>query len=308
LTTKLSLPVYYTGQPMGYYWKIGEGGDSYDDVHDAEEADWHDESEARGVNALEAHYNIARGLFTVDLTNFPVGETFAQIYLKGYFMCESTYKNVYAVIVDGRNIYGQSGAFGIFKNRTTPLGRTCIPVGTEYGWYSIKIPFNAQGWSLLEEYAGSFLTLGLRIDQDIEAIAPGSNELQRCFLYKTIFSGYTYLWVEYSATPRYIWVDKQNFKPAYTGTKLAYIDDYGAKRTKLGTPTGVTGKQKWQIAVHDIYLEYIDYEYPSTNCRRIEGTLTGVTGKVPFQIGINGTKLCYIDDTGAERCFEGTIG
>jgi len=305
LTTKLSLPVFYTGQPMGYYHNIGE---DYEDVHDAEEADWSNADESRSMNGLWTYYEIYRGLFTVDLTNFPVGENYTQIYLRGYFNCRSTHKDVYAVIVDGRGIYGESGAFGIFEGRTTSLGQTLIPAGTEYAWYPIKIPFNAQGWSLLQEYTGSYLTLGIRIDQDIEAIAPIQDELQSCFLYKTIFGGITYLWVEYDAIPRHIWIDKQNFKPALTGTKLAYIDDYGAKRTKLGTPTGVTGKQKWQIAVHDIYLEYIDYEYPSTNCRRIEGTLTGVTGKVPFQIGINGTKLCYIDDTGAERCFEGTIG
>jgi hypothetical protein len=68
------------------------------------------------------------------------------------------------------------------------------------------------------------------------------------------------------ATPGYGWAE---------GTKWAYIDADGVKRTQ-------------------------------------EGTLTGLTGKLPGQISVNtkspmlGTHFCYIDSSGNERCIEGT--
>lgn len=308
MTTKISLPTHYTGQPSGDYRKTGG---NYDDVHDAEEADWFSLSSFNIKHWYDGDYEITRSLFTVDLTNFPSTDALTQIYLKcPIAVLESSLNDIYATIVDGRDIYGESGAFGIFKNRTESLGQACIPAGTSFGNYLFRIPFNADGWDLLESYAGGYLTLGVRIDKDIEGIAPSSPwEIQYFYWICTSdASEYkSYIWVEYNATPRHIWVDQQNISLGNSGEKLAYIDLNCAKRSIEGTPTGITGKVSKQIAVNEIYLEYVDLS-PSTEVRRIEGTLTGVTGKVPFQIGIDDTKLCYIDNTGAERCSEGTIG
>jgi len=320
MTDKLRLPTHYTGQPSGYYEKSGA---NYNDVHDAEEADWVvPPYQYHGVRHTQSTFYIYRALFTVDLTDFPTDVNLTQIYLKSpTSTLVSTSKDIYVTIVDGRDIYGESGAFGIFEERTESLGQMCIPAGTPYDTYSVRIPFNATGWELLESCAGGSLTLGMRIDQDIEGVAPSASEAQDFWFYTSDASysqGRSYLWVEYNATPGYIWVDRPHMLGiAGLGTKFAYIDTNCAKRTKEGTPTGVTGEKPGYIGVSGIYLEYSDYSDPTWGqnvCRRIEGNLTGLTGKLPNQISVNtkapmlGTHHCYIDEDGNERCFEGTIG
>lgn len=97
----------------------------------------------------------------------------------------------------------------------------------------------------------------------------------------------------------YIWAE---------GTKFAYTDANGGKRTKEGTDTGDNGTPgyKWVDGDYQYYTDYLG------NVRRILGTLTGLTGKLASQISINtkspmlGTHYCYIDSSGNERCFEGT--
>lgn len=93
------------------------------------------------------------------------------------------------------------------------------------------------------------------------------------------------------------------------GTKFAYLDAYRTKRLKEGTATGVYGTPGYMWV--DGTRQYYTDETSGEVCW-IEGTLTGLTGKVAGQWSINlkspmlGTFYCYIDETGAERCFEGT--
>jgi len=313
MTDKIQLPTHYTGQPSGYYKKSGS---NYNSVHDAAEAEWvdppylyHNIQHVKGGST----FFINRGLFTVDLTDFPLDANLTQIYLKcpASTIQVSEPSDIYITIVDGRDIYGESGAFGIFKNRTEPLGQACIPAETPYTVITFKIPFNAAGWELLNSHAGEALTLGVRIDKDIEGITPAATQFLAFYTSDAPYPSWRgYLWVEYNASPGYIWVNRQNISLGNSGTKLAYIDANCAKRVKEGTDTGANGSAEYPW-VDGTYLYYVDY---NGDVRRIEGTLTGLTDKVSSQIsintksGIDGTKLCYIDDTGAERCFEGTIG
>ena len=120
--------------------------------------------------------------------------------------------------------------------------------------------------------------------------------------HETIRRGYFIVKIERvtMGDPGFGWVE---------GTKLAYIDNDGLKRTQEGTDTGDNGTEE-DIWVDGTYQYYVD---ASGDVRRIEGTLTGLTGKLASQISINtkapmsGTHYCYIDDTGAERCFEGSL-
>lgn len=120
--------------------------------------------------------------------------------------------------------------------------------------------------------------------------------------FETIRRGYLIVKLERvtMGDPGFKWVE---------GTKLAYTDNTGVKRTKEGTATGVTGKLAGQCGVkpNDTYYYYIDATGAG---RKIEGTKEGATGKVSGQCGINTsypTKFAYIDGYGDERHIEGTV-
>ena len=207
----------------------------------------------------------------------------AKIFSKGVY-CDNNPAGGF--MLDGTSLGGTVADYGDILNLPTVVGTYIAPAvasGTAF-WIAT---FNAAGLSFLESKAGN--TAKIAFYSPDQPITP----------YDRIWvsvqdSPDTILFINES--PGFIWAE---------GTKLAYKDTYGTKRTQEGTDTGDNGtvEDAW---VDGTYQYYVD---ANGDVRRIEGTLTGLTGKLASQISINtkqgGTKYCYIDDTGAERCFEG---
>lgn len=181
--------------------------------------------------------------------------------------------------------YGYVGSCG------TSVGSLYIPVDLPLGYR--YIPLSSAGIAAINP--GGLTPFGIRAARDMTVSFPGWDKQ-----FSWLFHGGTYLRINDPVSGGYIWVE---------GTKFAYIDAYLDKRTIEGTDTGDNGTVAGEAWVDGTYWYYVD---ENLDIRRVQGTLTGLTGKVAGQLSINtknpmyGTHSCYIDDTGAERCFEGT--
>jgi len=163
--------------------------------------------------------------------------------------------------------------------------------------------FNERGIALLESKRGSNVRLGFLGTVFPSAIDPPNWTYALCKMAFASSSLKTEIWINANPgyiSPFYIWIE---------GTNFAYTDAAYNKRLKEGALTGDADGDPYQAWIAGDYQYYTDY---LGKVRRILGTLTGLTGKTPYQVSINtkspmlGTHYCYIDNTGAERCFEGT--
>jgi len=153
---------------------------NYATLHALDTVTW--ASSAGGGSALAQNdystttswYYISRALVFVDLTGLS-----APCYISSatlvcpYTTLWATHTDFYATLVDGTDIYGESGAFGLFRLRTTSLGELLIPIQTYSNGNACEIPLNSTGILQLEAAIGSTTTLGIRIDEEINATAPG---------------------------------------------------------------------------------------------------------------------------------------
>jgi len=277
-------------------WESG-WKDTWDEAHDLISANY---SAGASPNATQTYsgglFLIKRGVFTVDLSDVPPGTNIerAKLYLEYASGKNETASAIQAVIVDGTGVPLNDGGYDDMMLKTTWYGSLAIPAYANYLGQVRNIPFNAVGRAALEAAIGGTLQLGLRMSEDISDTQPDPG--QQYFNWNTSYDMY----VRINWLPGYVWVE---------GTKIAYIDNNGNKRTKEGTTTGTTGKIAGHHSVEGDYLHYID---SSGAERRILGSTTGLTGKQPSQISINtkspmlGMHLCYIDSSGNERSFEGT--
>lgn len=269
---------------------------TWDEAHDLTSANYEASSSPQASSTRgSTTFLIKRGVFTADLSSVP-SETIierAKLYLEYVGGRSEANETIYAVIVDGTGVPLNDGGYDEMEAKTAWLASIAIPPYTYWGGETKEIHFNGAGITALQAAIGGTLQLGLRMDHDISDTEPPTNA-ERYFNWAL---GYD-MWIVLNWQPGYIWVK---------GTKIAYIDYNGDKRTKEGTTTGQTGTVAGHLWVEGDYLHYID---ASLDERKILGSTTGLSGKTAGQISINteqgGTKFCYIDSSGNERCFEGT--
>jgi len=290
-------------------------GGNYDDVWRATEAEqWY------YTNSLSASwvyspswppnvYGVGRAFFQVDLSGLSpsLHIAWAGLVCPNATAMNASYPKSYSVeLVNGEGVecdnYNHAlKGYGDLFDKTVSLGSLSVPVG---GLPSgeLTIPLNSAGIAYLEAYAGGIAPFGMRLSTDISGEVPGATGYEYLRFYGAATGGSedsrAYFYIIYNCQG-FIWVE---------GIYLAYKDATCQKRLTEGTDTGANGTAEYPW-VDGIYQYYVD---ANGDVRRIEGSLTGLTGKLPSQISVNtkspmlGTHFCYIDDTGAERCFEGT--
>lgn len=270
---------------------VGNTQQDWDDIYNADDADQRDAllsirlgSELPPPGAIwQIYRNVIYFSIPADIGTI----LDAEIYSKGVY-CDNN--STSGFMLDGTSLGGTVADYGDILDLSTVVGTYSAPAvasGTAL-WVAT---FNATGLSFLESKAGGIAKVAFYSPD--QPITP----------YDRIFvlvqdSPDTILYI--NELPCYIWIE---------GTKFAYLDIARVKRLKEGTLTGDADGDPYQVWVYGNYQYYTDY---LGKVRRILGTLTGLTGKAPYQVSINtkspmlGTHYCYIDNTGAERCFEGT--
>lgn len=253
-------------------WESGWNAD-YDYVHDLASANYTAESSSTAQNTRGMYvttFLIKRGLFTIDCSSIPSLVTISSAKLViSAAVWENTRNDVdpyscSVCIVDATGVGANDAGYGQMESKQTILGSLEIPYTSNWGYQTgtKEITFNAAGRAFLESCAGGEARLGLRIDNDIDDVAPGAPWVQRFSINPPTVDGEARY--EYPSSFTRVSSIRRAYRPGYYRMELGLgdlgfdwdVSEVGMKKV----PDEVVSDKKDMEAYKEVYTRIAQHQ------------------------------------------------